>query len=85
MPTLSKQQVSNWVLLDYTAQKQLLQDKINFLEKKHKTDFNSFEKNINQATTDNFEIWDDYIDWKAYNQLLIKLLTKIIKYSSIIN
>lgn len=33
MHTLSKQQVSNWVLLDYSAQKQVLIEKIAFFKK----------------------------------------------------
>lgn len=77
MQTLSKQQVSNWVLLDYYAQKQIFQEKIHFLEKKHATDFISFEQQIEQASDENFEAWDDYIEWKAYQQFLSELLIKI--------
>jgi hypothetical protein len=33
MHTLSKQQVSNWVLLDYSAQKHVYQEKIKYYEK----------------------------------------------------
>ena len=35
MQTLSKQQVSNWILIDYNAQKQVFQEKIHFLERKY--------------------------------------------------
>jgi hypothetical protein len=77
MHTLSKQQVSNWILLDYSAQKQVLQEKIRLFEKKYITDYQSFEQNIAQASTENFEAWDDYIEWKAYRQFLSELLPKI--------
>ncbi len=82
MHTLSKQQVSNWVLLDYSAQKQVLIEKMALFEKKYTLDFERFEQQIEQATTENFETWDDYIEWKAYRQFLAELLTKIedIKY-----
>ena len=77
MQTLSKQQVSNWILLDYNAQKQIFQEKIHFLERKYMTDFTSFEKKIEQANTESFEAWDDYIEWKAYQQFLSEILIKI--------
>ena len=77
MQTLSKQQVSNWILLDYNAQKQVFQEKIHFLERKYATDFVSFEQKIEQANTENFEAWDDYIEWKAYQAFLSELLIKI--------
>jgi hypothetical protein len=70
MQTLSKQQVSNWILLDYNAQKQIFQEKILFLERKYATDFISFEQKIEQVTTESFEAWDDYIEWKAYRQIV---------------
>ena len=49
MQTLSKQQVSNWILLDYNAQKQVFQEKIHFLERKYATDFVSFEQKIEKG------------------------------------
>ena len=77
MHTLSKQQVGNWILLDYSAQKQAYQEKIKYFEKKYGTNCLTFGQQIEQATTENFEAWDDYIEWKAYQQLLSELLTKI--------
>ena len=77
MHILSKQQVSNWVLLDYSAQKHVYQEKIKYYEKKYATDFQSFEHSINQAITENFEAWDDYIEWQAYHQFLNELVAKI--------
>lgn len=77
MHTLSKKEVGNWILLDYIAQKQVLLEKINLLEKKYSTDFLSFEKKIEQAATEDFTAWDDYIEWKAYRTFLSDLLSKI--------
>ncbi len=67
MHTLSKQQVSNWVLLDYVTQKQVLQDKVGFLEKKYATDFQSFEKTIEQSSTEKFEAWTIILSGKLIN------------------
>ena len=82
MHTLSKQQVGHWVLLDYLSQRQILESKIRLLASKYHLDFKAFECQIEQATNENFEAWDDYIEWKAYDQFLTELITKIddVKY-----
>ncbi len=77
MHTLSKQQVGNWMLLDYLSQRQLLESKIGLFTAKYQLDFDVFEQQIEQATTENFDAWDDYIEWKAYNHFLSELTTKI--------
>ncbi len=77
MHTLSKKEVGQWVLLDCIAQKHVLEEKLNFLEKKHSTDFQTFEQSVNQATTEDFAAWDDYIEWMAHRKLLSELLSKI--------
>lgn len=77
MHTLSKKEVGNWVLLDYMAQKHILEEKLSILEKKYATDFLSFEQSINQATTEDFAAWDDYIEWMANRNFLSDLLSKM--------
>jgi hypothetical protein len=75
--TLTKKQIGNWVLLDYLSQKQVFQEKISFLEKKYNLDLNSFEQQVEINTIENFEAWDDLIEWKAYNQFLSEINLKI--------
>ncbi|MBU1821145.1 MAG: hypothetical protein KKG00_06500 [Bacteroidetes bacterium] len=77
MTTISKQEAGNWVLLDCLAQKQVLLTKIELLERKYTTDFETFEQSIEQAATEDFAAWDDYIEWKAYTTFLSELLLKI--------
>ncbi|CAG5068186.1 hypothetical protein DYBT9623_00915 [Dyadobacter sp. CECT 9623] len=77
MLTLSKKQIGNWVLLDYLSQKQVYSDKISFLEKKYDADLASFENQIKNASSEDFEAWDDLIEWKAYQQLLSEITAKI--------
>ena len=77
MHTLSKKEVGHWILLDCIAQKHVLEEKLNFLEKKYSTDFQTFEQSINQATTEDFAAWDDYIEWMAHRKFLSELLSKI--------
>jgi len=77
MHTLSKQQIGHWILLDYLSQRQILESKIKFLSSKYHLDFKTFEEKVNQATTENSEEWDDYIEWTAYEQFLSELTSKI--------
>jgi hypothetical protein len=77
MLTLTKTQISNWVLLDYLSQKQLFQEKISVLKKKYNCSFETFENEVENSLTENFEAWDDLIEWKAYNQFLAEIDSKI--------
>lgn len=64
-------------MLDYQAQRQVLETKISFFKKKYKLDFQSFERQLEQVSTENFDAWDDSIEWQAYEQFLSELLIKI--------
>ena len=77
MLTLTKKQIGNWVLLDYLSQRQVYSEKISLLEKKYESDLHSFEDRIENAVDENFEAWDDLIEWKAYHQLLSEITAKI--------
>ena len=77
MHTFSKQQISQWALMNYLAEKQVFQEKNRFYEAKYSTDFQGFEKKINLATEENFEAWDDYIEWQAYQNFLREINHKI--------
>ena len=35
-------------------------------EKKYRITFEDFEKQIESAVKEDFEKWDDYIEWKAF-------------------
>jgi hypothetical protein len=37
-------------------------------EKKYGLAFDDFERQIESATKEDFEKWDDYIEWKAYSK-----------------
>lgn len=65
MTTINKQQVSELILMESYADLHKVQDKITQYEKKYATQFEHFEKIINQEAED-FEKYDDYIEWKAY-------------------
>ena len=37
-------------------------------EKKYGLEFEDFERQIKSAVKEDFEKWDDYIEWKAYSK-----------------
>ncbi len=67
MIVIDKQRVADWMLLSYHAEQRQLYDKIVMYENKYSQSFKEFEKNIKQKENESFDEWDDYIEWKAYN------------------
>ena len=72
MVTITKNKVIEWMLLSYMSELRFLKDKIEILEKKYDTNFLSFEKLVKNKKTEDFEMWDDYIEWKAFNNFYKK-------------
>ncbi len=63
----------------------IAEDKINLFRNKYKIDFIDFEKKIYNNTEESFDEWDDYIEWKAYNNILNNLLKAKVELDSGIN
>ncbi len=76
MVTISKNNVSEWLLLDSYYEKHTAIDKTTFFQRKYNSNFSEFEKRIKQ-NTENFIEYDDYIEWKAYQQLLSRIEERI--------
>ena len=77
MIVIDKQRVADWMLLSYHAEQKQLHDKIVIYENKYSQSFKEFEKNIKQKENESFDEWDDYIEWKAYNDFYSQI-TKMI-------
>ena len=77
MITVRKQEVANWLLLDYQAKLFTLQEKLRFFEQKYQQSWNTFEQQIKTASKENFSQWDDYMEWKAYIKTVEEIVTKI--------
>ena len=67
MITISKKNVADRILLSNLAELRLLSDKIALFEKKYKTTLSEFENKIKTQKEENFEMWDDFIEWKAFS------------------
>lgn len=76
MQTIAKSQVANWILLDLLSKKQRYFDKVEFFQRKYGSKFEIFEEEIKTKPED-FEIWDDYIEWKANHDFYTDVLKKL--------
>ncbi|MDA0245958.1 MAG: hypothetical protein OT477_21305 [Chloroflexi bacterium] len=69
MITIPKQQVANWFLLEYLATSHAVNEKIRLLERKYAQTWDEFSTAVQTAPEEDFEQWEDYIEWKAYNKM----------------
>ncbi len=69
MITIPKSLIKEWLLLNAYSEIHIAQDKIRFFEKKYNTSFSEFEKKFKTQPED-FKLYDDYIEWKAYLKVL---------------
>lgn len=74
MTVINSNSTKEFELFRIIYQLHALKDKISFFERKYNIDFNEFENSVKNSKDENFEIWDDYIAWKA-NQKLLTYLT----------
>ena len=49
----------------------IVKEKVSLFEKKYGKTFSEFEKEV--LSEENFEKWDDYLEWKAYLKSLKEL------------
>ena len=77
MITISKNNISEWLLLDVYSEMHIAKDKIRFFEKKYTCSFSEFEKRVFSEKED-IEQYDDYIEWKAYINVLKSAENKIM-------
>lgn len=82
MITLQKQHVGNWILLEYLSSLHVVNEKLYFFERKYNTSFESIESRIKTLDKENFNLWDDYIEWKSYKKAASELISKISEVRS---
>ena len=76
--TVSKEEIKTFEKLTAISQIAPIKERIRFFEKKYWYTFKVFEKKVKQEK-ENFEKWDDYIEWKAYVESLKNLESKLRK------
>ena len=79
--TVSKEEVKTFEKLMTISQIAPIKERITFFEKKYGCPFKVFEEKIKQEE-ENFEKWDEYLEWKAYIESLKDLESKLRKIES---
>ena len=77
MVQVTKQSVQQWIMFDYLSKKHRFQSTITMFERKHGMSLEQFEKRFETAEREVHDEWDDYIDWKAAHEFLLRLNLKI--------
>lgn len=68
MISIRQTDVANIIRLEWLAQLGAVRDKIRWFEHKYFCSFAEFEVRV-KAGDENFEEWDDYMEWKAYEKV----------------
>jgi hypothetical protein len=66
---VSSDEIKEYEKLKIISQLTPVKEKIRFFENKYGCSFEEFEKRLKEGE-ENFEEWDDYIEWKAYVESL---------------
>ncbi|ADB58830.1 hypothetical protein [Archaeoglobus profundus] len=74
---VTKKEVLEYKKLEVISQIASVKSKIELFESKYGCKFEEFEKNLKAKQEENFEEWDDYIEWKAYVRTLKELEEKL--------
>ncbi|MHB1662091.1 MAG: hypothetical protein ACYCSQ_10360 [bacterium] len=72
MFTVTKEAIKNIFYANLFYEIHKTEEIISLLKKKYGKNFEEFEKDA-KSGKEKFEIWDDYIEWKAYKKTLEKL------------
>ena len=65
MVIVDKSHISSVLLMETYAELHELNERIKWYEEKYQQTFKEFEKMIHKGKED-FKLYDDYIEWKAY-------------------
>ena len=75
---ITRKDVENYVRMRFYTEFTLIKEKLALFEKKYKCNFSQFEQAVTGAGEEDFERWDDYIEWKAFNKKYNRLKEKKI-------
>ena len=76
MVIIHKQNIVDMFLLETFAEFHQVHEKLCFFKEKYHRDFETFSMEINREE-ENFEHFDDYMEWKAYVQLFADIKQRI--------
>jgi hypothetical protein len=73
MTVISKEKVKDMYYANLMYEYHRATEKIRLFEKKYGVSFDKFEKDIKSSKKEDFEKWDDYMEWKGYEKVLQRL------------
>lgn len=76
MWTVPKDEVADLLRLDLSVRLREAKEKEALYKRTHQQSFKTFEQTVQQGEED-FEQWDDYVEWKAYRKVRRDLEQKI--------
>lgn len=74
MVIIPSNSIKNICYADVLYELHKVEDKIRLLKNKYNLSFEEFEDKIQNLEEENFEYWDDYIEWKAYTKSFKELI-----------
>ena len=77
MVTVDKEHVSRLMLLEAYSEKHQAEEKLRLYKNKYNKEFQAFEAEIQKDTEERFDRFDDYMEWKAYQQHLAEINSRI--------
>lgn len=77
MITFDKNEIASILLLKQLAEFKNVKEKLRYFSIKYKISFKEFMKKAKSTKTEQFEIWDDYMEWKALINVSDELSSKI--------
>lgn len=77
MVTVDKEHISKLMLLEAYSEKHQAEEKIKLYKNKYNKTFQAFEAEMQKDTEERFEQFDDYMEWKAYQQHLAEINSRI--------
>jgi len=77
MQTITKSKVTDLLMLEMLNRKRHFEQMTEQFHRKHGIAFREFEQRVQNSVSENFEDWDDYLEWKAGHEFLADTLTAI--------
>lgn len=76
MVAITKEKVQQVQYYELLFQMHILKSKLELFANKYKQTLLEFENQINSSDTENFELWDDMMEWKAYQKSYEEILSQ---------
>ena len=73
---ISKQEILEYKKMEVITELTVIREKIRLLEQKYGSNIKKFEQEMKSQEED-FEKWDDFIDWTAYTKIEESLVKKL--------